>query len=66
MNSAAHESAMDGFDLFPIATDAGSGSASELRAGDLCPSCRSGHLDYDGLLNLVCPRCGYGLGGCFT
>ena len=26
-----------------------------LRRGDLCPTCRSVRLDYDGLLNLACP-----------
>jgi uncharacterized protein (DUF983 family) len=38
----------------------------EVRPGDLCPKCREGHLDYNGLLNLACPKCGYALGGCFT
>ena len=38
----------------------------ELRAGDLCPHCGKACLDYDGLLNLACPECGYALGGCFT
>ena len=38
----------------------------ELRAGDLCPRCQEEHMDYDGLLNLACPKCGYTLGGCFT
>jgi hypothetical protein len=36
------------------------------QAGALCPQCRLGILDYDGLLNLVCPVCGQGQGGCFT
>jgi len=36
------------------------------RSGDLCPHCDEGRLDYDGLLNLACPNCGYSLGGCFT
>ena len=40
--------------------------ASKLRAGDLCPKCRVAQMDYDGLLNLTCPNCGYALGGCFT
>jgi hypothetical protein len=39
---------------------------AELHAGDTCPRCRKGVLDYDGLLNLACPLCGYSLGGCFT
>lgn len=34
-----------------------------LRAGDLCPQCHVGRLDYDGLLNLTCPDCGYSPGG---
>ena len=38
----------------------------ELRVGDLCPKCKIGHLDYDGLLNLACLECGFALGGCFT
>lgn len=38
----------------------------EVRAGDLCPQCQEEILDYDGLLNLTCPKCGYALGGCFT
>lgn len=41
-------------------------SIQELRRGDLCPQCKQGRLDYDGLLNLSCDRCGYTLGGCFT
>jgi len=41
-------------------------SLARLRAGNLCPICQTESLDYDGLLNLVCPQCGYALGGCFT
>ena len=37
-----------------------------LRRGDLCPTCRSARLDYNGMLNLACPQCGYALGGCFS
>lgn len=36
------------------------------RSGDLCPRCALAPLDYDGLLNLSCPECGYTVGGCFT
>jgi hypothetical protein len=36
------------------------------QAGDLCPNCQSAKLDYDGMLNLTCPQCGYTLAGCFT
>jgi hypothetical protein len=39
---------------------------AELHAGDTCPCCRNGTLDYDGLLNLTCPQCGYSLAGCFS
>lgn len=35
-------------------------------AGDACPRCHTGRLDYDGMLNLACPVCGYAMGGCFT
>jgi len=38
----------------------------EHRSGDHCPSCNQGTLEYDGLLNLTCPSCGFALGGCFT
>lgn len=38
----------------------------EYRAGKRCPRCKHGILDYDGLLNLVCPVCGPVQGGCFT
>lgn len=36
------------------------------RAGDRCPACGMGQLDYDGMLNLACGACGYTLAGCFT
>jgi hypothetical protein len=36
------------------------------KAGDLCPQCQSAKVDYDGMLNLSCPDCGYTLAGCFT
>ena len=29
------------------------------RPGDPCPECHQGVLDYDSLLRLVCPRCGF-------
>jgi hypothetical protein len=38
----------------------------EVHAGDLCPACQAGRIDYDSLLNLACPRCGYIQAGCFT
>lgn len=37
-----------------------------LRAGDICPKCKQEKLDYDGLLNLICPKCGIASSGCFT
>jgi len=38
----------------------------DLRPGQICPHCNVERLDYDGMLNLVCPRCGLAMGGCFT
>jgi hypothetical protein len=38
-----------------------------LRAGTTCPVCGKGKLDYNGLLALECPACGYASsegGGC--
>ena len=58
---------LDGMNLAVELVDTGSVKQSkELRAGDLCPRCQEEHMDYDGLLNLACPKCGYTLGGCFT
>ncbi len=48
---------------------AGGGCAARAAAaGDLCPRCGEGRLDYDGTLNLFCPACGEKLdgGGAFT
>jgi hypothetical protein len=42
------------------------GEKHEPHRGDLCPRCGQARLDYDGLLNLTCPNCGYAVGGCFT
>ncbi len=39
---------------------------TESRSGDQCSQCQEGILDYDGMLNLSCPTCGYAVGGCFT
>jgi hypothetical protein len=33
------------------------------KAGDICPACRVGRIDYDGTLNLVCERCGWRASG---
>jgi uncharacterized protein (DUF983 family) len=30
-----------------------------LRAATICPACGKGRLDYNGLLALECPTCGY-------
>jgi len=38
----------------------------DIRLGGICPVCQIGTFDYDGLLNLKCPNCGYSAGGCFT
>ena len=36
------------------------------KAGDTCPQCRLAKIDYDSMLNLSCPDCGFTLAGCFT
>lgn len=41
-------------------------SQTGAEAGKLCPVCGLGIMDYDGLLNLVCPVCGFTESGCFT
>ena len=38
-----------------------------LRRGMVCPQCGLAKLDYDGMLNLSCPHCGFSAGGgCHT
>ena len=39
--------------------DAVAGSIELLQLGGLCPNCGQGKLDYNGLLELECPICGY-------
>lgn len=36
------------------------------KAGTPCPNCQSAKIEFDSLLNLSCPECGYLLTGCFT
>jgi rubredoxin len=36
------------------------------KAGDTCPQCQASKIDYDRMLNLSCPDCGYTLAGCST
>lgn len=37
------------------------------RVGEACPECHQGIMEYNGMLNLVCPVCGYREpGGAFT
>ncbi|MBI9048563.1 MAG: hypothetical protein JEZ00_04035 [Anaerolineaceae bacterium] len=43
-----------------------SSSRSKIQAGDICPRCQHERIDYNGMLNLVCPNCGQIEGGCFT
>ena len=31
-----------------------------------CPVCRNANLEIDGMLNLVCPKCGFQASGGFT
>ncbi len=55
---------------FVLGLEPGAGAPAQprpLRAGDPCPACRGGPLDYDGMLNLACAKCGYTAGnGCYT
>ncbi|MBG0784161.1 MAG: hypothetical protein H0S79_03570 [Anaerolineaceae bacterium] len=37
-----------------------------LRPGMVCPRCGKGKIDYDGLLQLVCPNCGLTEAGACT
>ena len=37
-----------------------------VRAGEICPTCKIGVIDYDGLLNLYCSICGVVETGSFT
>ncbi|MDO9085400.1 MAG: hypothetical protein Q7U53_04235 [Anaerolineaceae bacterium] len=39
---------------------------NEIRIGGNCNNCKKGVFEYDGMLNLVCSKCGYTAGGCFT
>jgi len=39
---------------------------TQLRGGVLCPRCTAARLDYNGLLQLMCPRCGVLETGTFT
>jgi hypothetical protein len=41
-------------------------TATRLRAGMTCPCCHQAQLDYNGLLQLMCPRCGVVESGTFT
>lgn len=34
-------------------------NAAPLRKGQTCPVCGEGELDYNGLLQLECPACGF-------
>lgn len=38
--------------------DASMYNRTRIQAGMLCPKCHSAKLDYNGLLQLVCPQCG--------
>jgi hypothetical protein len=52
----------------PIATqDSPAASAAPptfrpFRRGELCPNCDLGVLEYNGMLDLECPECGYSQG----
>jgi hypothetical protein len=55
--------------VFEAATDNKSNFSNarcDISFGGICPACELGIFDYDGMLNLICPNCGYTAGGCFT
>ena len=45
--------------LLGIDPPVASSAASPLRKGETCPQCGEGKLDYNGLLQLECPACGF-------
>ena len=46
--------------------DNGEGIRVGFQAGDVCPICKHGRLDFNGLLNLECEECRFTVGGSFT
>lgn len=52
-NLSALERLLMGLDPLPETT------GPPLRKGAVCPICGEGELDYNGLLQLECPSCGY-------
>jgi len=37
-----------------------------LKSGMICPRCKAAKIEYDGMLNLVCPNCGLTEAGAST
>lgn len=48
------------------ASDERKSANARLQAGMICPGCNDTRLDYNGLLQLICPRCGVIETGAFT
>jgi hypothetical protein len=58
--SAEPERRLSSLELLLMGIGHPEASQSEpLRSGAPCPNCGEGRLDYNGLLQLECPRCGY-------
>lgn len=47
-----------------LATDENQPDKAEIhKAGDICPVCGVGKIDYDGTLNLICEQCDWRASG---
>jgi uncharacterized protein (DUF983 family) len=54
---------LSAYELSLVEPVPGSVPTVRARSGDRCPACGQGKLDYNGLLELACPDCGYVVSG---
>ncbi len=57
------ESSEEGLKFHLVRDEKGAIPPKAAQPGQPCPRCHQGIMDYDGLLNLVCPICHYVEGG---